>query len=103
MSATVLIEAFEVPPDADDAFLAGPRPAGATVHRALRDDVDFRFVEVSRADAPADRPTPFASHAARYEVAHEDGAPDGSEGVVLINFFEVPPDADEAFVAGWGA
>jgi heme-degrading monooxygenase HmoA len=44
---------------------------------------------------------PFKAHPSLYEVVHEDGAPDGAEGVVLINAFEVPADADELFVAGW--
>jgi heme-degrading monooxygenase HmoA len=43
----------------------------------------------------------FAAHPSAYEVVHEEGAPDGSEGVTLINPFEVPADEDERFVAGW--
>jgi heme-degrading monooxygenase HmoA len=104
----VLINAFEVPAVADGAFIAdwerarGGRGASA-LHRALRPDVDFRFVEVGHADS-ADAVAvvgEFASHGALYEVAHEDGAPAGSGGVVLINPFEVPPEEDEAFLAGW--
>jgi heme oxygenase (mycobilin-producing) len=32
---------------------------------------------------------------------HEEGAPDGTEGVTLINPFEVPGDEDERFLVGW--
>jgi heme-degrading monooxygenase HmoA len=44
---------------------------------------------------------PFKAHPGLYEVAHEDGESDGTEGVVLINPFEVPAEADEPFLAGW--
>jgi heme-degrading monooxygenase HmoA len=103
-----LITAFEVPPDADEAFLADWRRArdcaAATLHRALRADVDFRFVAVARVDSPPAAPDPalpFAAHPGVYEVVREDGRPDVAGGVVLINPFDVPPDADESFLAGW--
>ena len=59
MPAT-LITAFEVPPDADEPFIAGARDflaaregfAASALYRALRDDVDFRFVNVARLDSP---------------------------------------------------
>jgi heme-degrading monooxygenase HmoA len=92
-----LIDLFEVAPESDDAFLADwarERGASAVLYRALRADVDFRFVAV----APVDDGSPAPG---RYEVVHEDGAPDGSEGVTLINPFEVPEGEDERFVAGW--
>jgi heme oxygenase (mycobilin-producing) len=44
---------------------------------------------------------PFTSHASVYEVARVHGQPDVSGGVVLINAFEVLPDADEQFLTGW--
>ena len=68
-----------------------PAHAGGTLHRALRDDVPFRFVAVGGDDGAA------------YELVHEDGAPDGAGGVVLIEPFDVPPDADPAFLADWHA
>src|SRR5881628_131525 len=82
-----LINPFEVPPGADEAFVAGWRRArdflasregfsATTLHRALRPDAEFRFV-------------------------HDDGTPDGTEGVILINAFEVPDGEDEPFLAGW--
>jgi heme-degrading monooxygenase HmoA len=43
----------------------------------------------------------FAAHPALYDVVHEDGAPAGSGGAVLINPFAVPAGQDEEFVAGW--
>jgi heme-degrading monooxygenase HmoA len=120
----VLISAFEVPAEADDPFIAGwerareflaTKQAFATtiLHRALRDDVEYRFVNVAGVESPdvwrkaiADpefprERMPFNAHPSLYEVVHEDGTPDGSEGVVLINPFEVPADADEGFLAGW--
>jgi heme-degrading monooxygenase HmoA len=123
MPAT-LINAFEVPVEADEPFVAGWERArdflagregfGATaLHRALRPDADFRFVNVARVDsvpawqaAIADpdfpgRELPFPAHPGLYEAVHEDGAPDGSEGVVLINPFEVAPDSDDEFLEGW--
>jgi heme oxygenase (mycobilin-producing) len=92
-----LIDLFEVAPEADDAFLsdwASERGASAVLYRALRADVDFRFAAVAPAGDGAPAP-------GLYEVVHEEGAPDGSEGVTLINPFEVPVGEDERFVAGW--
>jgi hypothetical protein len=69
-----------------------PTPgAAAAVYRALRRDVPFPFVAVG-GDAGA-----------RYDVVHEDGAADGPGGVVLIDPFEAPPEADAAFLADWHA
>jgi heme-degrading monooxygenase HmoA len=123
-STVVLINPFEVPPEADEPFVAGWERARdflagregfrtTALHRALRADAEFRFVNVARVDSPqAWRDAisdpgfpggrmPFPAHPSLYEVVHEDGAPDGTEGVILINAFEVPPDADEPFLAGW--
>jgi heme-degrading monooxygenase HmoA len=107
-----LIEAFEVPPEADAEFIAGWQRAGAaergtarTLHRALRADAELRFVAVTRFDSPDawDRDTlePFPAHASLYDVAREDATPDIAGGVVLINPFEVAPADDERFLAGW--
>jgi heme-degrading monooxygenase HmoA len=69
--------------------------------------VDFRFVAVAHIDDPAaaeqaiSDPMPFTSHASVYEVVRVDGRPDVTGGVVLINPFEVPTDADEQFLTGW--
>jgi len=92
-----LIDVFEVAPESDDAFLAdwaSERGVSAVLYRALRADVDFRFVAVAPVDDGSSGP-------GRYEVFHEEGAPDGSEGVTVINPFEVPEGEDERFVAGW--
>jgi heme-degrading monooxygenase HmoA len=92
-----LIDLFEVAPDSDDAFLAdweSERGGSAVLYRALRADVDFRFVAVARVGDDS-------SASDRYEAVHEEGAPDGSEGVTLINPFEVPEGESERFVAGW--
>ena len=71
--------------------LSTESPGGGTLYRALRDDVPFRFVALG-GDAGAP-----------YEVVHEDGAPEGAGGVVLIDPFDVPADADAAFLADWHA
>jgi hypothetical protein len=63
--------------------------AAGVLYRALRPDVDFRFVSVAEGDG--------------YEVVREDGAPDTAGGVVLIDPFEVPAGEDDAFLAGWDA
>ena len=61
------------------------------MYRALRGDVALRFVVIG-------------GHAgAAYEVVHEDGEPDGTEGVVLIDAFDVPASAEAAFLADWHA
>jgi hypothetical protein len=95
-SSVARITAFEVPPDADEEFLAGRGPA--ILHRALRADAEFRFVEVGREDPPESR---FAARTGEYEVLREVGTPDVAGGVALIDLFEVPGDQDERFLAGW--
>jgi heme-degrading monooxygenase HmoA len=122
--AVTLINVFEVPPDADEPFIAGFKRArdfmastgahGTTaLHRSLRPDAAFRFVNVARVESPQawrdaiSDPAfpggrmPFKAHPALYEVVREDGAPDGEGGVLLINPFEVSPEDDERFLAGW--
>lgn len=59
----VLINAFEVPPDADDEFIRGweaardylqtqPGYVDTALHRAISPDADFRFVNVARWESP---------------------------------------------------
>ena len=91
---------FEVAPDADDAFLEAWRGTPATLHRALREDADFRFVAIGEVEPPD---LPFASHRARYEVVHDDGSVAGAGGTVLINPFEVAREDDDAYLAAWDA
>lgn len=120
----MLINAFEVPIEGDEPFIAGWERArdflasrgsftNTALHRAVREDAEFRFVNVAQVESPQawseavsdaafpGREMPFRSHPSLYEVVHDEGATDGRDGVVLINPFEVPPDADERFVAGW--
>jgi heme-degrading monooxygenase HmoA len=96
-------DVFEVSPDADEAFIAEwerARDALATEHgfiaaalyRAVRSDVEFRFVGVTRYTAPT---------GGLYEVVHEDGAPEGAGGVILVEPFEVAAEEDERFLTGW--
>lgn len=119
-----LISAFEVPPDADDAFIAGwehardhlsQRDAAGTtaLHRALRRDAEFRFINVARVQSAeawrraigdAELPgaaMPFKAHSGLYEVVHEDGIPEAPGGVILIDPFEIAASDDERFLAGW--
>src|SRR4051794_7316555 len=107
----VTITVFAVAPADDGAFVAGwqrERAAepGAALLRALRSDVPFRFVELAAGVAPS----PFSgadpraeAQSARYEVAWSDGDVDGAGGALLVEPYEVPPAADEAFLAGWRA
>jgi heme-degrading monooxygenase HmoA len=120
----VLINAFEVSIEADERFIAEWERArdfvagrggfrNTTLHRSVREEAEFRFADVAQVESPQawseavsdpafpGREMPFRSHPSLYEVVHDEGTTDGSEGVVLINLFEVPPDADEPFVAGW--
>jgi heme-degrading monooxygenase HmoA len=59
----VLINAFEVPPDADDEFMRGweaardylqnqPGYVDTALHRAVSPEADFRFVNVGRWESP---------------------------------------------------
>lgn len=123
-----LINAFEVPPHADGQFVAAWSRArdllaphagydGATLHRALAPDARFRYVNLGhwqtldrfraatetagiRADA-----LPFPAHPGLYQVVtSEQRLSNGHRGsVTLINLFEVDPDQDEQFIAGWQA
>src|ERR671932_1645145 len=119
-----LINAFEVPPEADEPFIAGWERAreflaardgfsATALHRACRADAEFRFVNVPRVESPeawrraiADPGfpggrMPFPAHPGLYEAVYEDGTPDARDGVSLINAFEVPADADKPFITGW--
>jgi len=116
-----VIAVFQVPSEADDTFVAaweagrGPLDTAAggdaaTLYRALRPDVAYRFAALARvADAESGRHVAarsadvgaFGSHAGVYEVAREHGAPDGAQGVLLISPFEVSLDLDERFLAAW--
>jgi hypothetical protein len=83
------IDLFAVPPGADEEFLAdwGAEERHAVLHRALRDDVDFRFAALGE-DGD-------------YEVVRSDGPADAQAGCVLIDPFEV--DDDARFLAAWEA
>jgi heme-degrading monooxygenase HmoA len=68
---------------------AAPERPGGAVYRALRDDARFPLVVIGPGDG--------------YEVVREEGDVDGTGGVAFINPFEVPPEADERFLAAWEA
>jgi heme-degrading monooxygenase HmoA len=119
----VLINLFEVPPE--EGFIAGWERArdfldtqdgyrSTQLHRSLGGDVEFRLVNVAEwaslgsfqaatghPDFPG-RELPFTAHPGLYRVLREDPPPpEDPGGVVLINAFEVPPECDDAFLAGW--
>jgi hypothetical protein len=113
----VRITLFEVPPEVDAPFLARWDRArerraaedgvsATALHRALRRDAAFRFVDLTRVDGPhsserAVAGPSFRAHPGLYEIAREDGDPDGDGGVILISPFEAPAGADDRFLAGW--
>jgi heme-degrading monooxygenase HmoA len=83
------IDLFAVPPGADEEFLTdwAAEARDAVLHRALRDDVDFRFAAVGEG--------------VEYELVRSDGPADAEAGCVLIDPFEV--EDDEGFLAAWDA
>jgi hypothetical protein len=95
------IRATAVAPAADDEFLAWRARAGerGTLLRALRADIELRFVELG---AGAGDP-PFPAYASDYETVHEDGDHDGAGGAVLIDPFEVDVSGDDEFVTACAA
>ena len=125
--SVVLINLFEVPAGADERFIAAWELArdflqsqegyrSTELHRSVGPDAEFRFVNVAEWASPAalqgataqpdfpGRDMPFPSHPGLYQVVTEDQPPaEDPGGVVLINAFEVPPDADDAFVSAWEA
>lgn len=93
--AVVLINAFEVPEDSDEVFLEAWERSRAflstqegylstQLHRSLRPDADFRFINVARLKsakafgAATSQPdfheagVPFPFHASVYEVMRTD-------------------------------
>jgi hypothetical protein len=92
------ITVFEVPPDADAEFVAAWQAADAVLYRALRADVDFRFVAIG---APPPALGAFPAHAAVYDVVREHGTPDIAGGVVMIAPVELAAADDERFLADW--
>jgi hypothetical protein len=68
-------------------LLADEPEAPARLLRAWRPDARFPFVEIAE-DGP-------------YAVVHEDGEPEGAEGVTLVEPFDVPAGEDEAFLEAW--
>ena len=116
-----------MPAEADEGFIGAWERArdflaaqdgyrSTALHRSLGPAAEFRFVNVaewasvaafqaatSHLDFPG-RDLPFPAHPGLYQVVAED-PPSGEDpgGVVLINAFEVPADADDAFLASWEA
>jgi heme-degrading monooxygenase HmoA len=76
------VDLFAVPPGADAEFLAdwAAEARAATLYRALRDDVDFRFAAIG-----------------------EDVAGDLEGGCLQIEAFEVRDGEAQRFLAAWEA
>jgi heme oxygenase (mycobilin-producing) len=123
----VLINLFEVPAAAEEEFIAAWEAArdflaaqdgyqSTALHHSLGPEAEFRFVNVaewasplafqaatSQPDFPGQNML-FPAHPGLYENLREDQPPaEDPGGVVLINAFEVPPGADDAFLASWEA
>jgi heme-degrading monooxygenase HmoA len=123
----ILINAFEVPPGADEEFLHAwecardflctqPGYISTALHQSITPQADFRFINVAQwASVEEFRAAtgqlgargvtiPYRPHPSLYEVVREDEPTATSESaVVLINPFEVPAGADEEFIASWEA
>ena len=126
----ILINAFEVPPGADEEFLhtwerardflrTQPGYVSTALHQSIAPQADFRFVNVGQWASAAEfraatgqlgaqgvvrRGHPYRPHPSLYEVVREDEPAATSESaVVLINPFEVPAGADEEFITSWEA
>jgi hypothetical protein len=96
--AVFRIRAFPVPPDADVQFLEAwddERPPGATLYRALRPDVELRFVDV------APLPAALRDDLDAFDVAREHGRFGADAAVTLIQAWELGTDGDERFLAAW--
>jgi heme oxygenase (mycobilin-producing) len=114
-----LINLFEVPPDADDAFVGDWEKAGdyliqqerlldSALHRSLIPTAEFRFVNIAHWQSPQafqaaiNKPDfpgtglPFPAHPSLYRVVREDEG-DDPHAPVLINAFEVPAGEDQQF------
>jgi heme-degrading monooxygenase HmoA len=88
----------------DDAFERAWRetraPLGARLYRAHASSAEFPWAEIAPGDPP--RPDlPAATVSAVYEAVIDDLPPDATGEVVWINVYELPPEEDESFVAGW--
>ena len=123
----VLINLFEVPAGADEGFIgawerardflaAQPGYRSTALHRSLvrTPSSGSSTWPTGRRRPPSRRPpaTPTSpaatcrspAHPGLYQVVAEDPPPsEDPGGVVLINAFEVPRDADDAFLASWEA
>lgn len=88
----------------DDAFVrawtAARAPLGARLHRAHASSAEFPWAEIAPDDAPAPD-LGVATVSGVYEPFVDDLPPGGTGEVVWINLYEVPPEEDDEFVAGW--
>jgi heme oxygenase (mycobilin-producing) len=123
----VLINAFEVPPGADEEFLHAwqrardflrtqPGYVSTALHQSMAPQAEFRFINVGQWASVAEFRAAtgqlgsqgvqisYRPHPSLYEVVREDEPAATSESAaVLINPFEVPAGADEEFITSWEA
>jgi hypothetical protein len=117
-TSLTLVDTFAVVPAADGDFIASwerarelLRAGGACeqmlLHRALRRDVDPRFVSVARVlsrpalEAVISDPAYPGLATSLYEVAREHGTPAVEGGVVLVDPIASPDGGDERLLEEW--
>lgn len=93
---TTPITLFEAPED-EGALVAAV--GAADLYRALRDDVEFRFVAIGR--VPPD--VPGTAYGGDYEAIYHDGRTALTGGVTLVDPFAVPEEHDDEFLRLWRA
>ena len=123
LKTVTLFNFFEVPDGADEEFFAGWARAREVIdgkdgfrwtalHRSLQPQAAFRYVNVAEIgsveawqaavmDPEFPRDMPGTPHPGLYEPIREDPIREETEGVILINPFEVAEGKDDEFLAGW--
>jgi len=92
---TTPITLLEAPADEGELVAA---VGAAELYRALREDVEFRFVAIGR--VPGDLPA--TAYGGDYEAIYHDGRT-LTGGVTLVDPFAVPEEHDEEFLRLWRA
>ena len=117
-TSLTLVDTFDVIPAADDGFiadwerarellLAGDACREMVLHRALRRDVDPRFVSLARVlsrpalEAVISDPAYPGLATSLYEVVREHGTPGVEGGVVLVDPITSPDGEDERLLEDW--
>ncbi len=117
-----LINAFEVPQEADEQFVSAwdaartalqdqPGYGGAALHRSIAPMTPYRFINIghwesldaftgaTQSAGVSAQDFPFPAHPGLYDViASTERLTSNGGDVVLINLFEVDPQDDEPFI-----